>query len=275
MGEKLANSELLLHCTVRLECNLANGGISKGTGFLFAYVKKETTVEKLVIITNKHVVKNSTSLSVTFTKVASDGTIIYGSTFTEILSVKESEWVIHPEPDVDLCALPFIDIANDLIAKYGEFFLFPLDKTHLPSKEDIDKLRTMENIIMIGYPIGLWDSTNNVPLVRRGITATNPVLDYEGKKEFRIDAACFPGSSGSPVCVFDDGIFSDKYGSVYLKSRFFLLGVLYAGPVYTVTGQLILQPIPTNPISTATEIPINIGCVIKSEKLLDFENLLQ
>lgn len=37
---------------------------------------------------------------------------------------------------------------------------------------------------------------------RRGITATNINFDYNGKKEFVIDAACFPGSSGFPVFIW-------------------------------------------------------------------------
>lgn len=52
---------------------------------------------------------------------------------------------------------------------------------------------------MVGYPDGIWDEFNNQPIVRRGITATHPKNDFNGKGEFLIDAVCFPGSSGSPV----------------------------------------------------------------------------
>lgn len=61
---------------------------------------------------------------------------------------------------------------------------------------------------MIGYPNGLWDSQNNLPIIRRGITATSVKKDYNGKKEFLIDAAVFPGSSGSPVFIFNEGSYS-------------------------------------------------------------------
>jgi hypothetical protein len=33
----------------------------------------------------------------------------------------------------------------------------------------------------------------------------SPALDDEGKPEFVIDAACFPGSSGSPIMVANGG----------------------------------------------------------------------
>ena len=53
----------------------------------------------------------------------------------------------------------------------------------------MSELSAIEEIIMIGYPVGIWDSANNMPIVRKGITATRPDIDYEGRKEFMIDAA--------------------------------------------------------------------------------------
>jgi len=44
---------------------------------------------------------------------------------------------------------------------------------------------------MIGYPSGLWDTKNNLPIVRKGITATTPYFDYNGKREFLVDIAAF------------------------------------------------------------------------------------
>lgn len=48
----------------------------------------------------------------------------------------------------------------------------------------MNKLDAMEDVIMVGYPVGLWDSVNNRPIFRRGITATDPKVDFEGKKNF-------------------------------------------------------------------------------------------
>ena len=80
---------------------------------------------------------------------------------------------------------------------------FPsLQKAMIPSSTDLEGLAAIEDVIMIGYPIGLLDSHNNLPVARKGITATDPVKDYEGRKEFMIDLACFPGSSGSPVFLY-------------------------------------------------------------------------
>lgn len=130
---------------------------------------------------------------------------------------------------------------------------------------------------MIGYPNGIWDSHNNMPIVRRGITATNVNHNYQGEPIFVIDCACFPGSSGSPIVLYDEGHFSsDEKGlSINTGPRLMLLGVLFAGPQHTAQGEIhvIDTPLKQVPISLS-RIPNNLGFVIQADKLLDFKKIL-
>lgn len=126
---------------------------------------------------------------------------------------------------------------------------------------------------MIGYPNGLWDSVNNMPIVRRGSMATNISLDHNGKREFVIDAACFPGSSGSPVILFNKGGYTDKKGNLnWGNGRLYLLGILYAGPQLTVTGEIKVVTVPNvqQKALSVSHIPNNLGYIIKSNVILDF-----
>ena len=77
--------------------------------------------------------------------------------------------------------------------------LFALD-------DDLAKLSAIEDVLMIGYPNGLWDSESNLPIVRRGITASPPYRHFKGRREFVIDCACYPGSSGSPIFLYRPGL---------------------------------------------------------------------
>ncbi|MFZ7230474.1 hypothetical protein, partial [Avibacterium avium] len=131
-------------------------------------------------------------------------------------------------------------------------------------------------LFMVGYPNGLWDEINNQPIVRRGITATDPKLDYNGKKEFLIDAACFPGSSGSPIFQYTEGAKSDIHGITFYPGGYLkLLGVLYAGPMFGIDGNIQIKEIPTSTIPIAhSRIPMNLGLVIKIEKLLEMKKIL-
>ena len=127
---------------------------------------------------------------------------------------------------------------------------------------------------MAVYPIGLWDEKNNLPIVRRGMTATDPVIDYNGRQEFLIDAAVFPGSSGSPVYIADDN--GQFVGSVFVGPRVKLLGILYAVHEYTSNEKIEIIPIPTAfDLRGKEHIPAGIGVVIKADKLQDFKTLLE
>ncbi len=88
-----------------------------------------------------------------------------------------------------------------------------------------------------------------------------------------MDIACFKGSSGSPVFLSGAPIV-EKPGTVLVGGTYIrrLLGVLYPGPQWTAEGEIEIRTIPTRvePIAR-TAIPINIGIVIKAERLLDFE----
>jgi hypothetical protein len=56
--------------------------------------------------------------------------------------------------------------------------------------------------------------------------------------------------------------------------RLKLLGILYAGPQHTATGEIEIVNVPVKQQPVAiSRIPSNLGIVIKSEKLLDFENI--
>jgi hypothetical protein len=59
------------------------------------------------------------------------------------------------------------------------------------------------------------------------------------------------------------------------KAKLFLLGVLYAGPQLAVNGSIHAVPVPTKTIPIATSnIMINLGYVIKWNRILEFEPLL-
>ena len=99
--------------------------------------------------------------------------------------------------------------------------------------------------------------------------------DWNGKKEFLIDAACFPGSSGSPVLLFEIGNYQTR-NALVMGSRIKLLGVLYAGPQHTVQGDVIVVPVATQQRAVAVAgIPNNLGIIIKAEQLLAFEGKLK
>lgn len=76
-------------------------------------------------------------------------------------------------------------------------------------------------IQMIGYPLGLYDTTNNLPISRIGNLASDPLANYKDKGEYLINIPLYEGSSGSPVFMVKEKNDSKKI---------FFVGIAYGGP---------------------------------------------
>lgn len=123
---------------------------------------------------------------------------------------------------------------------------------------------------MIGYPIGLWDNLNNFPIIRKGIAATHPALDFQDKSIGVVDIACFPGSSGSPIIIYASGAYYDKQSNaIQIGQKVILLGLLFSGPVHSSEGKIEIKEIPTQqvPIAQAHQF-IHLGYYVKAKEVL-------
>lgn len=280
MEPEFSMAEALAYATIRIECQYKGSNSGTGTGFFVAFhMNKETGDHVPVIITNKHVIRDSMFGKLTFTKADKTGKPIDKEHIIFSSHSFEQLWTLHPDPEVDLCAMPIARILLSERNKGIELSIntLPLDIIARGYTGGVTDLDAIEDVLMIGYPNGLWDNINNQPIFRRGITATHPLKDYLGKKEFVIDAACFPGSSGSPVFIYNSGGYTTKKGSnIVMGSRLILLGILYAGPQMTITGDIVVVDIPTvqTPMSVSKTM-INLGYVIKAERILELEKLIR
>lgn len=269
---------ILSHITVRLECKSQNGQISVGTGFHFKF----EDIDESIIVTNRHVVEDAVSAEIKFTNTDGDGEPDIGNYLIASYPNFHAIWLPHPDPSVDLAAIPVSHLGSPIVRNgkiENNVYLSYISDSLIPSLEKLKLLRVVEDVLMVGYPIGLWDSYNNMPIFRRGITATKPGLDYNGRKEFVIDAACFPGSSGSPVFRYVPQLPLIGGEGVLIKGckgYVELLGILYAGPQFNAQGSIDIVTVPTQSIPIAnTSIPTNLGFVIRSEQILKFKQLIR
>lgn len=266
-------SEHLSHSTVRITSIFKNNMIATGTGFFFIFHIENDDVP--VIVTNKHVVRNSIKGTFRLSVADNNGNRIKNDFIDINCQDFEEMWIMHPDENIDLCIMPIAVLFEEAQKMRKTLYFKGLDRSIIPSPQQIEKLTAIEDILMIGYPNGLWDSYNNMPIIRRGVTATNVKLDYNNKKEFLIDIAAFPGSSGSPVFIYNQGTYPISDG-IAVGNRLILLGVLYAGTQMGIKGDLEIKEIPTYSMPMViSQIPNNIGVVIKIEKLLDFEHILK
>jgi hypothetical protein len=265
-------SELLVYSTVRIECEYTDGGTGTGTGFFFAFARREQTFVP-AIVTNKHVVEGAARGAFHIHLRDASGQPSTHQSERFIFDNFQSPWTPHPEPTVDLCVMPIAGLLEHAEKSGRGLGFIPLEMALVPTDQDFAELTPFEEVLMIGYPNGIWDSRNNMPILRRGVTATHPAIEYEGRREFMIDAACFPGSSGSPVMLYNTGGYHRRDGAYAIGgTRLKLLGILYAGPQHTVTGELQIVAAPTRrDIQAISRIPNNLGMVIQSSRLRHLE----
>lgn len=275
----LSISEQLAYSTVRIECECYDGSLRFGTGYFMRFKEDKTSHTNIpVVITNKHVINGAKKGRLIFSTTNQNGEPNDKDHFILIINNFQDQWIWHPDQYVDLCCMPILPFLNERAKSLGKTpFYIPLYMSLIPDQNQLANLMALEEIVMIGYPNGIWDTVNNKPIFRKGITATHPNYDYNGKKEFLIDAACFPGSSGSPVFILNELGYRDKRGNLTLGgSRILLLGTLYAGPQHTAEGEVKIVEVPTSHKSiTLSKIPNNLGMVIKAERIYELESLFR
>lgn len=259
-------TENLLFTTVRIE-TVTPKGSSAGTGFIFSY--RISDHDFLFLVTNKHVVANATSGHFFFTLSNDSGTKpLIGHRHNVTFDSFESLWIGHPDPAIDITICPLVPILNQLNAGGKKPFFKSIPHTMIPEPGEIEELDPLEEIIFIGYPSGLYDTVNLLPIIRRGTTATPPQLDYCGRPTFLIDASVFGGSSGSPVFLYSRSGYTDRKGNINLTGP----KICFLGIVAEVHAREDYQPLEMLTITTTTsQIPatkttqiLDLGIVFKA-----------
>lgn len=250
-------TEKLMLSTVKIKTNEGDG-----TGFFFSF--KINGNEIPILVTNKHVINNNEWERIKISFHVSEKE----KNFTFEFDIK---WFFHKE--YDLC-FAYIGKVMDYIKEYFQKNI----RFCWLEEEDIaivlKGLSAIEEVTMIGYPIGLHDEINNLPIFRKGYTASHPALSFNSEGIGLVDMACFPGSSGSPIFILNEGSYNTPNGIVE-GNRLIFLGILFAGPIYNALGEIVMKEIDMK----LTPIPLvgimtNLGYYIQAKAILDFKEII-
>jgi len=251
-----------------------------GTGFFYNLPGSSESEMFPAIITNKHVIEGKHTVNLQFqispagVQPNDDGTVAGEQRWAVSLRLPNLV-VLHPDPNIDLCAIMIAPAVSAMPAGMSFKHVF-LNPSWRLSDTEASHVRPIEPILMVGYPNGLWDQVNNRPITRQGSTASHPLHAWNGQRTFVIDAACFGGSSGSPVFLYEDGMFRTNDNSYAPGTRARLLGALYAGPMVTAEGTLVPRPIPTSTVAVPQiNLMMNLGYVVQADAIDDLATIAQ
>lgn len=272
--------DLMVRSTVRIEGRTFDPeskqlapNISRSTAFVFAF-DLEGGARFPVLVTCRHAVEGRNIFNFAFHAEDKDRKPLPGGVIKLNDFRLDESWVFHPNPDIDLAVLPIGHWLHQLRAGGMPVHLSFISESMIPSTSEIERLAPIEDIITVGYPKGVWDERNNMPISRRGVTATSCTVDYEGRPEFLIDIATFDGSSGRPAFLYKDVVATSKTNDRPIFAKvFYLLGIVhqtrfFMEDVPLVSGDEITQAKARMPIY------LHLGRVQHSRVLLDFKPLI-
>jgi len=215
-------STQLLYTTMPMWVEYKDNKQGYGTGFIYSHmVEEKSNISIPLLITNYHVLNNMKRLII---DIAEDSDGKPKSQERVRVEIPENFGMYH-NTDLDIVAILMAPIFNQMTGSGKKPFFRSITPNLIPSPEVVEKLGAIEEITFIGYPSGIYDYHNITPIMRRGITASPVWNDFQGEPIFLIDAGVFPGSSGSPVFIINQGGYSydDKF---IVGSRIHFLGML-------------------------------------------------
>ena len=228
---------------------------SQGTGFLFCDTERFGE-PKTFIVTNRHVVEGFDNGFVFFHRAVNDEP----SYQAPVPGIAESwkNWHFHPDKNIDIAILP----AENSILRFNSTDIGFTQTISSSLLLHDNEPHTLEDVVFVGYPKGLWDPVHALPIARRGMIASFLNLDYNGLPCFLIDASVFEGSSGSPVFLLTTEFVKTNEGFLpHQKCNF--IGILSAS---LSTACQFLK------INTAEEKPaehIDIGIAFKARAIIE------
>jgi V8-like Glu-specific endopeptidase len=252
-------AEQLFFTTCRIEA-ISEARAWVGTGFIYAVETNSGTAHFLV--TNKHVFESAQKITVRMIRqTASGGPSLGNATQITVQPFNDASWIGHSDPAVDVGVMPLAPLLQQMQSLGALPFFRSVSPEICLSAAREQELDAIEDVTFIGYPSGLYDSKNYLPILRTGTTATPIGVDYEGAPAFLIDASVFPGSSGSPVFIANRGTYLARSGNVVVGGRVICLGILAAVHTRQVQGSVDLLP---SRLVAAFNEPIDLGVVYKA-----------
>jgi Trypsin-like peptidase domain len=249
-----------------------NDLVSQGTGFYVAHKCGEHNV--LFLVTNFHVLTGSAPIenmphigdTIEFNLHISRDKPEQIKVFRLPLYTKEGNpvWLTNGDnAEADLAIIPMpVDVYKDAD------IVNCINQNWATNKL---KVRTTTRTAVVGYPYGYYDTVNSLPIWKTGSIASEPDIDFEGKKLIVLDISAFPGMSGGPVFAVAQGMYETIDGGLEGGVINKFLGI-YASMQMLNKHKFLEQLINQVPVGIKDQESLQLGHVWKASLIFDTLN---
>jgi len=206
------------------------------------------------LATNYHTIKDADRIFIDLFKLNKEDNIPITDNKIKV-EIDRKFFTNFQSEELDVAFMPIAPILQNLSEKNMDIFYKAITPNLIYSLEQAEKLGAIEEVVFFGYPYNLQDKSKNLPIIRRGITATPVWSNFreDPKNEtFLIDAGVFPGSNGSPVFIFNQGSYPSGV-NINVGIRVVFLGMIKISMQNSGNNQFI-----------------GLGEVIKANVILEF-----
>lgn len=176
-----------------------------GTGTFFYYSARDRGSVPVLLATRLQL---GAAVKATFTFVEGvrrgDTLDPMDTTFTLEVPRLDPLLLPHPDPNVDLVALPLRSLMGAARRAGHEIFHMPLEEGFLGTPQVVQGLHKHERVVTVGFPLGPDGAVPPAPRLRPGATGIHPAEDFQGAPVGVVDTPCLPGSAGSAVLIVDE-----------------------------------------------------------------------
>ena len=246
-----------------------NDLVSQGTGFYVVHKYGEQNV--LFLVTNYHVLTGSAPLdgkdpigdNIQFNIHISKDSPEKIKEFRFPLFTADSKpvWLVNEEnKEADLAIIPMP------IEVYKEAEIVNCINENW-SKNKL-KVRTTTRTSVVGYPYGYYDKKNSLPIWKTGSIASEPDIDFDGKKLIVLDISAFPGMSGAPVFARAQRMYETIDGGMTGGVINKFIGV-YASMQMLTKNKFLEQLITQVPVGIKDQESLQLGHVWKASLIFE------
>lgn len=254
-------NDQLFFVTIRIE-TLTKTGKGVSTAFVVEYpIGGGKRI--FFLVANKHAVAGVEAGKFFFMR--SDGVNpLLGQRYDINIENFQDSWFGHADPEVDVAVMPLGLVLSEIDRQGWKIFFKSIPLEIFASPADTQSFDSIEDVVFVGYPNGLFDMKNHLPVARRGTAATPLSVDYNGRPEFMIDASVFQGSSGSPVFLAPR-----SKGASELEGPYFL-GMISGSAYRSESGRIDLKEGPSadGPVFEYDQL-LNLGIVVKASAIAE------